>query len=128
MVTVIDYLNEDIPELSHGYLRAQIDDLRKQATRVKHVKASVVRRLAKLLIDVRSGRNSMTLFGKELKSNDLVNLKEQCNRLIGYIQELQEKSSLIYHLDRLHLKCVDVCDYAIDQIDIEQTIEQKISS
>ncbi|CAF1295491.1 unnamed protein product [Adineta ricciae] len=68
----------------------------------------------------------MILFTKELKSDDLVNLKEQCNRLIGYVQELQEKASLIDHLYRLHFKYVNVCDSTLDHINNKQTIEQKL--
>ncbi|UJR32379.1 hypothetical protein I4U23_019841 [Adineta vaga] len=119
-------LKEEIPKLSCGYLRNYIDNFRKQVSNVKVKYTSMIQQLYKLLVNVRSGRISMSKLEEELKNNEQISVKNLCTDLIRQLDGLKSKVNFITELDQLKFVYVDVCERGIDSADKERTMQQKL--
>ncbi|CAF3497595.1 unnamed protein product [Rotaria socialis] len=119
-------IKEGLLKLLNGYLKDRLSNMQQQWFVVNKMCTNEIDRLSKLVIDVRSGRTSVSIVEQTLESDQKMQLQHMIHDLKQNIKDLQQKGNFISDLDRLKFQYLNVVDYGIDSVDNERTIERKL--
>ncbi|CAF4589804.1 unnamed protein product, partial [Rotaria socialis] len=119
-------IKEDLLKLLNRYLKDRLSNLQQQWFVVNKMCTNEIDRLSKLVIDVRSGRTSVSIVEQTLESDQKMQLQHMIHDLKQNIKDLQQKGNFISDLDRLKFQYLNVVDYGIDSVDNERTIEHHL--
>ncbi|CAF4761521.1 unnamed protein product, partial [Rotaria sp. Silwood2] len=116
----------DLPKLLNGHLKDQISNLQKSWSNMNEKFINEIERLAKLVIDIRSGRIQVLTVDQALNSNNQTFIKTMIRDLNQNLNDLKNKAYFISELDRQQFRYVNIAEHNIDKTDNEKTIERKL--
>jgi GTPase SAR1 family protein len=119
-------ISVEVPRLLCGYLKEQISRVQKQLSDIEKEYTNEIKRLSKLVTDIRSGRVRVPTVNQALENNQQILLKNSIHELSRNLRRLKRKGQLITDLKEQQFQYYNVADHDIDRTDNERTIERKL--
>ncbi|CAF4978088.1 unnamed protein product, partial [Rotaria sp. Silwood1] len=120
------FLNENIPNLFDEHLADQLYKARTELSNIKDEYKRNIQRLAKLVVDFRSGAEKTCEIDQMLLGNFQQVLKAGLNQLTQTLTQLEKKEHLITNLQQQHFDYMNEAENNIDQNDGLKTVEHKL--
>ncbi|CAF2753086.1 unnamed protein product [Rotaria sp. Silwood2] len=121
-------LNESIPKLFCGHLSSKLNKANIQWLSLKNKYRNNIQQFSKLIIDARSGLGKSFTIDRALRDNVQRTMKNDINKLICNVNELEKKGHLITGLHQQQFKYWNTAEYNIGKSNDIKTIERMLIS